>query len=135
MTATVSRFRLRAAEQRVGFLESESGCDDPEGVAEELNVLCAELNRLDSRLQEAYFDGLPYSDVLSGGVADLFRRWLAVARAVETTAGADELRRNVREVAAMLAPSDGIGGETERLRDAALAEHARGETVAGLGVE
>ena len=137
MTATLSHFRVRSAEQRVGFLEREAERlptdeDEQVEVTAEVNRLYAELTLLDGRIQEAYFDGLPYSDDLNGKVTGLFRRWLTLAQKVQATAGTEQLLQNIREVAAALNPSDEMSEGIERLRDAALEQNAAGLTVAEL---
>ena len=154
MSATISQFRLRSAEHQVAFLERETGqwvrdhrdslgCGEWEDGVAVVNGLFTEITFLDNRVQEAYFDGMPYVSELSDKIAELFRRWLALANAAESfatrfekteyeAAGLEDLRRGIRDVSACLDPSDEIGGWIERKRDAALEENAAGQAIEHL---
>ena len=146
MTGLLSAYRMRSAEQRVVFFETDlrehrvaKACDDLEYVLNDFNLLLAELLLLDSQLQEEYFDGKEYDGVLSDRFTSLFIRWVAIAENLSdeaerfenqhcTVSGADAMRLALREVKSGLAPSDSSGDAIVELRDRAIDEHRRGET-------
>ena len=79
----------------------------------------------------------------SESAAPLYRAWLPPARVAERIAagyesqgvaveGAAELRAGLAEVAALLAPSDELGGEMAALRDRALRDDDAGLTLGGF---
>jgi len=140
-------YRMRFAEERVNFFENDlrdhriaMACVDLECALNDLNILLAELLLLDSQLQDEYFDGKEYDEALSDRFANLFSRWLSVAEKLidqadgfenrqHTVLSAEALRLAIREVKSGLAPSGSASDAIIELRDRAIEEHRRGETV------
>ncbi len=147
MALHLSAYRMRSAEQRVDFFEKDlrehrivMACADLECALNDLNVLLAELLLLDSHLQDEYFDGKEFDEVLSDRFVVLFARWLFVAEIMigqadgfekqqHTVLGADATRLAIREVKCGLAFSDATGDAIAEVRDRGIEEHRRGETV------
>ena len=106
----------------------------------DLNVLIAELHLLDSQLQEEYFDGKEFDEDLSDRFALLFARWVSVAEKLIGQAdgfesqhhgviSADATRLAIREVKSGLAPSDAAREAIVEVRDRAVEDLRRGETL------
>jgi len=146
--------RVRYAESKVAFFESETeqwlkdhreaqACQESELLVRDLNVLLADMLQLDREVHTSYCEGMPYNEQLSKRIEQLFHRWCRVAMNVEVGAsafelkgysveGIVELRRGIKEVSAMIEPSDEVDGWMAKLRDDAIESHAKGTTIEGL---
>jgi hypothetical protein len=125
MTAIDPPVRYHAAKLR--FLDESADADAT--YLRDVNRAFADLMELDTRLEQNYCRGGPFDPTVDAAIDTLFRAWQALA--VRALAGAadgpeaEALRANVEEMAAMLAPTDGVAGE---LVDAAVADAAAGRT-------
>lgn len=155
MTATVPRFRIRSAEDRVRFLASEASnhwvadrrialeVQECESVVAEVNGLHDEISDLDCVLHSWFLDNDTFDEALYDQLRSLFAGWLNVARSIREDAtrvagtghsvrGLEALSKGIREVAAALNPSYDMTPAMEALQDAAVAEHRAGRFVDGF---
>jgi hypothetical protein len=143
MTATISEYRFRSAQSKLDFLESEvASWQNPLGLESQdfladINQLYVDILQLDNNLQEAYFDGLPYSEELSGAVHSIATKWFLLAKRIDfNTSDINEeltcLQKNLREAEAFLNPSTEMSEAMCELRDQAVVEHRNHLTLEGL---
>ena len=108
-------------------------CQKCEELIRDGNTLLKDILRIDSELQESYFDGAPFDEALSKRLSDLVVRWYKVACRLDLFAnvfeaksysvdGLNNLRRNIKEVAAMLSPSEDIDGDMVGFMDKSVEE-------------
>ena len=135
------------AERRVGFFEQwlsdhneVQKCQKCEDLIRDVNTLLKDILRIDSGLQESYFDGAPFNDALSKRLSDLVARWHKMACQLDSHAnvfeaksysvdGSNDLRRNIKEVAAMLAPSEDIDGDMIGFMEKSVEEFRAGKGI------
>ncbi len=129
MTSKLPIQSVEYAESRAEFFEQwlsdhkeVQKCEKCEDLIRDVNTLLKDILRIDSELQESYFDGAPFDDEFSKRLSNLVARWHNVACQFDSHAnvfeaksysvdGLNDLRRNIKEVAAMLAPSEYIDGD------------------------
>ena len=110
------------------------------GTLATLPALFERLEDLDIANVVAWGDDRPGSAEVDQFLTVLWKRWLALADHAATrfgvgglhAEGIDEVRRLIVEVKAFLNPSYVIAGKMLEFCEAAMAEHARGETLEGL---
>jgi len=132
--------RIRFFEQWLSDHNEVQECQKCEDVIRDVNMLLKDILRLDSGLQERYFDGAPFDEALSKRLSDLVARWYKVACRLDSVAnafeakfysvdGSNDLRRNIKEVAAMLAPSDDIDGDMIGFMEKSVEEFRAGKGI------
>ncbi len=147
MTANLPIESVEYAESRADHLEQwlndhkeVQKCQKCEDLIRDVNTLLKDILRIDSELQESYFDGAPFNDALSKRLSDLVARWHNVACQLDSHAnafeaksynvvGLTELRRNIKEVAAMLAPSEDIDGDMIGYMEKSVEEFRAGKGI------
>ena len=132
--------RAELFEQWLSDHKEVQKCQKCEDVIRDVNTLLKDILRLDSELQESYFDGAPFDDDFSKRLSDLVARWHKVACSLDSVAnvfeaksysvnGSNDLRRNIKEVAAMLSPSEAIDGDMIGFMEKSVEEFRSGKGI------
>ena len=115
-------------------------CEKCADLIRDVSTLLKDILRIDSELQESYFDGAPFNDAMSKRLSNLVARWHKVACQLDSHAnafeaksysvdGSNDLRRNIKEVAAMLAPSEEIDGDMIGFMEKSVEEFRAGKGI------
>ena len=136
----IAESRTDHLEQWLSDHKEVQKCQNCEELIQEVNTLIKYILRIDCELQESYFDGAPFDDALSKRLSDLVARWYKVACQLDSHAnvfeaksysvdGSNDLRRNIKEVAAMLAPSEEIDGDMIGFMEKSVEEFRAGKGI------
>ena len=136
----IAESRTDHLEQWLSDHKEVQKCQNCEELIQEVNTLIKYILRIDCELQESYFDGAPFDDALSKRLIDLVARWYKVACQLDSHAnvfeaksysvdGSNDLRRNIKEVAAMLAPSEEIDGDMIGFMEKSVEEFRAGKGI------
>lgn len=136
----IAESRTDHLEQWLSDHKEVQKCQNCEELIQEVNTLIKYILRIDCELQESYFDGAPFDDALSKRLSDLVARWYKVACQLDSHAnvfeaksysvdGSNDLRRNIKEVAAMLAPSEEIDGDMIGYMEKSVEEFRAGKGI------
>ncbi len=146
-TPTTFRNNVGYAERKVEYVKAEAeqwfmDHREAEECGQLEDMICVLLTATkwlfdtDTKIHQAYCDGMPYQPELHDNLTVILKAWLIPAEIFDKLAGefeakkhdvvgAKELRRTAEEVRAILDPSEECQGEAEA---EAIAAHRAGET-------